>query len=142
MSTSDYERTLLVGSRIVLIEPDSEMVRAIGQILGDHGAATALISTVDLAVKLLAEKPGWTDVLLVGPSIDTAECKELISAIREHLRVTSKVLPLVLVAPFREASTAETILPHLFDAHVPVPDDARQLIGAIQRVLTRPQREQ
>ena len=134
------EKTPLIGRHVVLIEPDSEMVRAISQNLGDNGAAIALISTVPLAMRLLADKPGWADVLVVGPSIEPEDCKDLVSAIREHLRITSKMLPLLLVAPHRESSTAEAVLPHLFDAHVPVAHDARQLIGAIHRVLVEPQR--
>ena len=129
------EKKVLAGCCVVLIEPASEMVRAISQSLGDNGAATALLSTVPLAVTLLADKPGWADVLLVGPSVHPEDCKELVSSIREHLGITRKALPIFLVAPFRDTSTADVVLPHLFDAHIPLPTDTRQLIGAIQRVL-------
>ena len=129
------EKTQLTTCRVVLIEPDANVVRSISQNLGDHGAATALISNVPLAVKLLAEKPGWADIVLVGPSVTPDECKGLVASIRERSRVTSKALPLILVAPFRNGTKEESVLPHWFDAHVPVATDARQLVGAIQRVL-------
>ena len=124
----EHHRTLLEGTRVLIVDDDPDARTLIHRVLKRYGANVTEAETVDEALNLLTEaRPG---VLISDIGMPKRDGYDLIQAVRSR-GYSANALPAIALTAFARPEDQKHSLVAGFQKHLPKPVDTHALIEAV-----------
>ena len=127
-ATKDHHRTLLEGTRILIVDDDTDARTLVHRVLKRYGAKVTEAETVDEALNLLTQSP--PKVLISDIGMPKRDGYDLIQAVRSR-GYSADALPAIALTAFARPEDQKHSLVAGFQKHLPKPVDTHALIDAV-----------
>ncbi|MFN7943944.1 MAG: PAS domain S-box protein [Blastocatellia bacterium] len=125
----------LSGTRVLVVEDETDTRELLSLLLDEHGAATISVSSADEALTVLRQ---WTpDLLISDLAMSDKDGYWLIRRIREMPLGQDGRMPAIALTAYARAEDRLRSLEAGFQLHLPKPFDPEDLIDAAARLLGR-----
>ena len=128
----------LRGLRILAVDDQPSMLEHLRRLLQEHGAEVCAVGSGQEALDALRERTTRAfDVLVSDVGMPGMDGYELIRRLRDGEGMGPQQLTVVAVTAFARDEDRARILAAGFEAHIPKPIDAPQLITAVRALVQR-----
>lgn len=127
-AAKDHHRALLEGTRILIVDDDTDARTLIHRVLKRYGAKVTEAETVDEALNLLTQSP--PAVLISDIGMPKRDGYDLIAAVRSK-GYSADALPAIALTAFARPEDQKHSLVAGFQKHLPKPVDTHALIEAV-----------
>jgi len=127
-ASKEHHRTLLEGTRVLIVDDDPDARTLIHRVLKRYGAKVTEAETVDEALNLLTQSP--PAVLISDIGMPKRDGYDLIQAVRSK-GYSADALPAIALTAFARPEDQKHSLVAGFQKHLPKPVDTHALIEAV-----------
>ncbi len=124
---------------ILVVDDDVNTLEMIQMVFETHGARVTGVTTAEAALATLrrARLDESYDLLVSDIGLPGMDGYELVQRVRGELQIVARRMPAIAVTAYARAEDREMALQSGFQAHLPKPYDAEQLVATALRLLAK-----
>ena len=123
---------LLCNKSILIVDDDVRLLRALGKVLSDEGAATTCVEWADDAFRILTARPKKFDLVITDFRMPFVSGLQVMQTLREIL----PKLPIMVLTAYGGPDVQSECMRQGAAAFLEKPVDADQLLATISNLFT------